>query len=484
MDHKEIQDDMTVHFKDSDSPASKIKVLGVGGGGCNAINYMYEQNIPYISFSAINTDKLHLDKIIKVPDKLVLGPGLGAGDDPAKGRKYAEEDRERIRALFDENTEMVFITAGMGGGTGTGAAPVVAQIAKEAGLLTIGIITIPFLFEGKQKITKALAGAEEMRKHVDALLMIRNQSLVEIYKDLSLRNAFRKADDTLANAARSISEIISEECYIDVDMEDVRTTLKDSRNAIISTAYGEGEGRISKAIENALHSPLLRYNDLLTAQRVLIKLSHADEEYTQHPVKIDELNELTEFTSRLSQNFKVKWGVGINNELGDKVKLTLLVTGFDLSENEKGDNRGPIIIDGDNLDDGDGRPANGGGKDSAGKEESKIRISDIYTAESMFRQQHLIAKSKYVVLKPSQFDDDEVIALVEHTPAFNRSISFKEKMRHIAVETTRVSGETQVREAAAANAPGAQEKPERNNENSGGNNGDNGADNSRNKIVF
>lgn len=422
MDYDNI--DEAPRVKDyGESPAAKIKVVGVGGGGCNALNYMYHQQIPFVSFAAINTDKQHLEKKIDVPVKMVIGPGLGAGDKPEKGRQYAEENRERIKSLFDDDTEMVFLTAGMGGGTGTGAGPIVAQICREANLLTIGIITIPFLFEGKRKINKALAGAEEMRKHVDALLVINNQNLVEVYKDLSMSNAFKKADDTLANAARSISEIISEECYIDVDMEDVRTTLQNSGTAIIATAYGEGENRISKAIENALHSPLLKYHDIMTAQRVLIKLSHAPDEATDNPVKIEEINELTEFTSRLSENFDVKWGVGHDDTLGAKVKITLLATGFDVSITDRTE-KGAIIMSGGGIMD------EGTTKEPAAP--VRDTMSELYSQESMFRQRRMIAGSKYAVLKPSQLDDDDVIALVEHTPALNRDSHFKDELRMLS----------------------------------------------------
>lgn len=422
MDYDNI--DEAPRVKDyGESPAAKIKVVGVGGGGCNALNYMYHQHIPFVSFAAINTDQQHLDKKIDVPVKMVIGPGLGAGDKPEKGRQYAEENRDRIRSLFDDDTEMVFLTAGMGGGTGTGAGPIVAQICREANLLTIGIITIPFLFEGKRKINKALAGAEEMRKHVDALLVINNQNLVEVYKDLSMSNAFKKADDTLANAARSISEIISEECYIDVDMEDVRTTLQNSGTAIIATAYGEGENRISKAIENALHSPLLKYHDIMTAQRVLIKLSHAPDEVTDNPVKIEEINELTDFTSRLSENFDVKWGVGHDESLGAKVKITLLATGFDVSITDRTPD-GTIVMTGGGIMEEASSP-----KETAPATTSRDTMTELYSQESMFRQRRRIAGSKYAVLKPSQFDDDDVIALVEHTPALNRDTHFKDQFR-------------------------------------------------------
>lgn len=425
----EINDNIadTSVFKDDGSPASKIKVVGVGGGGCNALNYMYHQEIPHVSFAALNTDRQHLYKTIDVPVKIVMGPGLGAGDKPEVGRKYAEESEEKLRALFRDDCEMVFVTAGMGGGTGTGAGPVVARIAKEEKKLTIGIITIPFMFEGQNKIRKAVEGAEEMKKYVDALLVINNQNLVDIYSDLTLINAFKKADDTLANAARSISEIISEDCYINVDMNDVNTTLRDSGTAIISTAYGEGDHRIYKAIENAMHSPLLKEHDIKTARRILIKLSHADDTVAQRPVKIDELNELAQFTDKLSKNYEVKWGVGVNNTLGDRVKITLLASGFDITLREPNANDGGIRIP---FDDGadDGR--------AVSPEPAATSIGPIYDPDIVHRQQRMLNKARYAVLRPEQLDDDEVIALVESTPAFNRGSKFREVFEALSVKST------------------------------------------------
>ncbi len=419
-------------FNTEESPAAKIKVIGVGGGGCNALNYMYHQNIPYVSFAALNTDEQHLRHTIDVPTKLVLGNGLGAGDKPDVGRKAAEDSEQLIRELFQDQTEMVFVTAGMGGGTGTGAGPVIARIAREEKKLTIGIITIPFLFEGKEKIRKALDGAEEMRKYVDALLIINNQNLLEIFPDFTLRNAFRKADDTLANAARSISEIISEECYINVDMEDVRTTLQNAGTAIIATAYGEGEHRISDAISKAMHSPLLKAHDIMTAKRVLIKLTHADDADTDNPVKADELNELTEFTAKLSRDFNVKWGVGTNPKLGNKVKLTLLATGFDITLREATQNSGAIIMD-------SGAPAD---DPEATTTPIAPEIVGPYSQESLIKQQRTRAKVKYIILKPSQMDDDEIIMGLERTPAFNRDPQFRSLMEKSHTEPLYADPET------------------------------------------
>ena len=407
-------------FTTDESPASKIKVIGVGGGGCNALNYMFHQDIPYVSFAAVNTDRQHLNKKIDVPTKVLIGKGYGAGDKPEVGRQFAEESEDRIRALFDDETEMVFVTAGMGGGTGTGAAPVIARIAKEEEKLTVGIITIPFLFEGQNKISKALAGAEEMKKYVDAMLIINDQNLLEIYPEKTLMEAFNMADDTLANAARSISEIISEECYINVDMADVKTTLRESGTAIIATAYGEGEHRITDAIQNALHSPLLKAHDIMSAKRVLIKLVHAPDTDTQRPLKAQELGEFTNFTNRLSQgNFEVKWGIGRDPRLGDKVKLTLLATGFDVTINEQAA-EGVIRMTAD-TDDEVPMPR---------QQTPKDNIAAVYSAESLRNQQRQLAKAKYAVLKPSQFDNDRVIDMLESTPAYNRPSKFNDQLNN------------------------------------------------------
>lgn len=399
-----------------------IKVIGVGGGGGNAVDYMYAQKIPNINFVVLNTDQQALDKN-KVPHKLVLGPeithGRGAGNKPDIGRQCAEASADDIRRLFDDQTEMVFITAGMGGGTGTGAGPVVARLAKEAGLLTIGIVTVPFLFEGDKKILKALEGAEEMKKHVDALLVINNENLIELYKDLTLFNAFEKADDTLANAARSISEIINEECYINVDFQDVKTILKDSGTAIISTAYGEGEKRITKAINNALHSPLLKKHDINTSQRLLFKFVCSKD--AENALKADEIKEIRQFTTNLPSTVDVKWGIADDPSLGDKVKITVLASGFDvtLRENEKG----TVIFGADSEDKVT--------KENTVTSEAKNKIAEIYGHDKIVEQIQASAKQKYLVLKPNQFDDHDIIALLERTPAFNRNVHFYEEVEQL-----------------------------------------------------
>lgn len=416
-----------------------IKVVGVGGGGCNAVNYMYHQNIQNVNFVLLNTDKQALDGS-PVAQKLILGKeitgGQGAGNIPEVGRRCAEASKDDIRDLFNDQTEMVFITAGMGGGTGTGAAPVVAQVAKEAGLLTIGIVTVPFLFEGDKKILKALDGAQEMKKHVDALLVINNENLIELYPDLNFFNCFGKADDTLANAARSISEIISERCYINVDFQDVKTTLKDSGTAIISTAFGEGQHRISEAIHNALHSPLLKAHDIRTSRRLLFKFTCSKD--CENPLRAEEINEIRHFTAQLPSNIDVKWGIADNPEMGEKVKITVLASGFDVTwkDDRKDDNpdsdcsKGPgkLVFSGTVQDDDEQTQS----ERSHNSEQSKRRIEDMYGADKYARQIRDNAKIKYVVLTPAQFDDHDVIALLERTPAFNREPRFNEMISHLS----------------------------------------------------
>lgn len=409
-----------------DPNASIIKVIGVGGGGGNAVNYMYRQDIPNVNFVVCNTDKQHLD-MSPVPTRLLLGwnitHGRGAGNNPDVGRLCAESSEEDIKQLFNDGTEMVFITAGMGGGTGTGAAPVIAKLAKEAGMLTIGIVTVPFLFEGEKKIIKALDGANEMQGHVDALLVINNENLIELYKDFNFFNAFEKADDTLANAARSISDIITERCYINVDFQDVKTTLKDSRTAIISTAYGEGERRITNAIHNALHSPLLKAHDIKTSKRLLFKFTCWKD--SENPLRAEEIAEITQFTSQLPSSIDVKWGIGDDPTMGDRVKITVLASGFDVTLVEKGPGREKGIVF-------EGVSEEQKQEEKLRKEVSNERIAEVYGTDKLSKQKRTTARLKYAVLKPSQFDDHEIIALIESVPTYNRDPRFNDELKAIS----------------------------------------------------
>ena len=320
-------------FGEPDRQNSIIKVIGVGGGGGNAVNNMYKQGIHDVSFVVCNTDAQALMDS-PVPERLQLGSeGLGAGNRPEKARQAAEESIDDIKAMLSDGTKMDFITAGMGGGTGTGAAPVIAQVSKELGILTVGIVTIPFKFEGDKKIDQALDGVDEMAKHVDALLVINNERLRKVYPDLSLLNGFAKADDTLSVAAKSIAEIITVRGLINLDFNDVRTVLKDGGVAIMSTGFGEGEGRVRKAIEDALNSPLLNDNDVYNSQRILLSIAFSSENGTDG-LAMEEMNEINIFMSRFGSKFELKWGIAIDNTLEKKVKITILATGFGLDDLE------------------------------------------------------------------------------------------------------------------------------------------------------
>lgn len=304
-----------------------IKVIGVGGGGGNAVGQMYRDNIPEVRYLVANTDHKALDDS-PVPDRLQLGPGLGAGGDPVKGQELAEANVEKIRAAFEDETKMVFITAGMGGGTGTGASPVIAREARKNGILTIGIVTIPFLFERERQIDKALDGLDLLAKEVDALLVINNQRLCEIYPNLSIIDAFKRADETLSTAVSSITEIISMHGRVNLDFEDVRTVLTNGGVAVMSTGYAEGENRVTKAIHDALHSPLLNNNDVYGAKNILLAITTSND--PKSTLLTSEIDEITSFMSNFSSDITTKWGLAIDPNLGKKIKITILASGYGL----------------------------------------------------------------------------------------------------------------------------------------------------------
>ena len=304
-----------------------IKVIGVGGGGGNAVKNMYRTGIQDVSFVLCNTDRQALMES-DIPVKLQLGPGLGAGNKPEVATEYAEESIEEIRKQFQDGTEMVFMTATMGGGTGTGAAPVVARIAKEAGVLTVGVVTIPFKFERKPKILQALKGVDAISKHVDALLVINNERLREIHSSLSIDDGLAKADETLTNAVKSIAEIITIRGKINLDFRDVSKVLRNGGVAIMSFGKGKGEKRLAEAIENALHSPLLNDNDIYNSKRILFNIYGSSD----HPLMVEELDEIDAFTAKFEDNnIEVIWGIATDDTLGEEVKITILATGFGVS---------------------------------------------------------------------------------------------------------------------------------------------------------
>ena len=311
---------------------SIIKVIGVGGGGSNAVNHMYNQGIKDVEFVVVNTDAQAL-KSSPVPLRLQLGvnltEGLGAGANPEKGRSAALESKEDIRELLSDNTKMVFITAGMGGGTGTGAAPVIAKIAKDMDVLTVGIVTAPFVFEGRKKMIAAQQGIEALRENCDTVLVILNDKLREIYGNLAIRSAFAKADNVLTTAAKSIAEIITIHQDVNVDFEDVKTVMKDAGAAVMGSATEEGEGRAIRAAEKAIASPLLNNVDIKGAQKILLSIMSGEDE----ELSMDELSEITEYIQeRAGDEAEVIFGQGIDSELGKAIRVTVIATGFEMDK--------------------------------------------------------------------------------------------------------------------------------------------------------
>ena len=306
-----------------------IKVIGVGGGGCNAVRNMYDAHVSGVTYAVCNTDSQSLSRS-PVPVKLMLGnSGLGAGANPELGRKEAETNIEDFKRLLSDGTKMVFVTAGMGGGTGTGAAPVVAQVAKEMEILTVGVVTIPFYFEKRRKIIKALKGVEELRKNVDALLIVNNERLCDVYADseLSVKEAFARADNILMDAVRGISELITlpSDGGIKSDFRDVETTMKNGGGAIMAMGRASGSNRVEKAIVDALDSPLLYGNDIGKAKRILFNI-YASED---HPIYVRELQEIDDFFDQLDPNIDVIWGTATDDSLGEDAKVTILATGLE-----------------------------------------------------------------------------------------------------------------------------------------------------------
>ena len=306
-----------------------IKVIGVGGGGCNAVRNMYNERVEGVTYAVCNTDSQSLSRS-PVPVKIMLGEsGLGAGANPELGKTEAENSISDIEKLLSDGTKMVFVTAGMGGGTGTGAAPVVAAVAKNMGLLTVGVVTIPFYFEKKRKIIKALKGVEEMRKNVDALLIVNNEKLCDVYSDsdMSVKEAFQRADNVLMDAVKGIAELITlpSDGGIKSDFRDVETTMKNGGGAIMAMGRASGDHRVEKAILDALDSPLLYGNDIGKAKRILFNIYASD----THPIYVRELQEIDDFFDQLDPNIDVIWGTASDDSLGEDVKVTILATGVE-----------------------------------------------------------------------------------------------------------------------------------------------------------
>ena len=393
----------------TDSPKI-IKVIGVGGGGGNAVNHMYREGIHDVTFVLCNTDNQALAES-PVPVKLQLGrsitQGLGAGNRPERARDAAEESIDDIKEQLNDGTKMVFITAGMGGGTGTGAAPVIARIAKEMDILTVGIVTIPFIFEGEKKIIQALDGVERIAQHVDALLVINNERLREIYADLTFMNAFGKADDTLSIAAKSIAEIITMRGTVNLDFADVKTILKDGGVAIMSTGFGEGENRVTKAIDDALHSPLLNNNDIFNAKKVMLNVSFCP----TSELMMEEMNEIHEFMSKFREGVEVIWGVAVDNSLDTKVKITVLATGFGVE-----DVPGMDTLHEARSQEEEERQL----QLEEEKEKNKERIRKAYGESAGIGKKSLRSRRHIHIFNTEDLDNDDIIAMIEESPTYTR----------------------------------------------------------------
>jgi cell division protein FtsZ len=388
---------------------SIIKVIGVGGGGGNAVNHMYREGIHDVTFVLCNTDNQALNDS-PVPVHLQLGKeGLGAGNKPEKARAAAEESLDDIKDMLNDGTRMAFITAGMGGGTGTGAAPVIAKISKELGILTVGIVTIPFRFEGDRKIDQALDGVEEMSKHVDALLVINNERLREIYPELTVLDAFGKADDTLSVAAKSIAEIITVHGLINLDFNDVKTVLKDGGVAIMSTGYGEGEGRVKKAIDDALNSPLLNENDVFNSKKILLSISFAGSKDGKDSLMMEEMNDVNDFMAKFG-DFEIKWGLAVDPELGKKVKVTILATGFGIER-----------VDGmnDHIKKMDQQTAARIAAEQEKEAQREDRRNRYYGGDGQSKRYK--RRPHIYLFRPEDLDNDDVISAVESTPTYKRT---------------------------------------------------------------
>lgn len=405
-----------------------IKVVGVGGGGGNAVTTMYNsQQVKGVTFLLCNTDAQVLaGSSIPQANKLLLGPntsrGLGAGNKPNVAREAAEESAEQIRQrLTSDSTRMVFITSGMGGGTGTGAAPVIGRIAQEEGLLTVGIVTIPFLWEGEEKIFRALEGVNELRKHVDALLVINNERLLDVYKGLTLSTAFAYADATLSSAAQGISDLVYFCGRINLDFADVRTVLKDSGVAIISSGKSSGELRAEKAIKEALNSPLLNNNNVTKATRIMVAIFSPEEE----EFSIDEMAYVKRFTAQLENRYESKFGYYIDNTLAPgEVRITILAAGFDYETTERSIR-------------GISSP------ETQQERERAVRDKELSAqAEQFYGKGSLNSANRNyrrpLILSLSELDNEELILIAEESTALDRDLRRVEgiRSRHLGERST------------------------------------------------
>lgn len=421
-----MSDEITMPFTFPKDAPHIIKVIGVGGGGGNAVNHMYKEGIHDVTFVVCNTDNQALDQS-PVPIKLQLGSeGLGAGNRPERAKRAAEDTIEGIKSMLNDGCKMVFITAGMGGGTGTGAAPIIAKTAKDMGILTVGIVTIPFLFEGAKKIDQALDGVEEISKHVDALLVINNERLRDVYSDFSVLDAFAKADDTLSIAAKSIAEIITIRGKINLDFNDVKTVLKDGGVAIMSTGYGEGEGRVTQAINDALHSPLLNNNDIFNSKRILFNISYSP----NNDLMMEEMNELHEFMSRFGEDVETKWGLYIDEALEKKVKFTILATGFGVRDVPGMEAR--ITAEQQKQQEKMQEEA-----------EKKAILRDKYYGTNSSKRRNQNFLRRIYTFSQEDLDNDDIISMIDTTPTYKRSRTELEEIQSKAAHRDSLETKTE-----------------------------------------
>ena len=403
-------DNLNITPVDWSVPDSIIKVIGVGGGGCNAVNYMYNQKIQGCTFIVANTDSQALEKC-DIPLKIKMGT-LGAGTNPTEGRNAALNSQEAIsQALFDGHTEMLFITAGMGGGTGTGAAPVIASMAKKKGILTVGVVTIPFKNQGNETMSKALDGISELEKNVDSLLIINNEKLFDVYGDLLLQDAFPKADEVLATAVRGITEIIQKKGYINVDFKDVKTMMKDSGYALMGCGTGTGENRIEDAVKMALESPLLNDFDLKTAANVLINVTVGDNKDGMTMAEYAKLSALVTGYTGKANNFKSGIVFDDDPQFGDRVNITVIVTGINTIMDQPQTDMGNIIVIEEDFVHTKGEGMNGE------IELPEIKVQKIGYNSTVLRKKHLFEDGKKPAMILKEGDSKSEL---ENTPAIRR----------------------------------------------------------------
>jgi len=411
-----METNVGLNWNISKDPAKIIKVIGIGGGGVNSVDYMYNIGIHGVNFAVCNTDAQSFNDV-NVPVQVTLGAGLGAGGKPEKAKEEFEKSAAEVEKLLTDGTQMVFIASGMGGGTGSGAAPLLAKMAKSKGILTVGIVTIPFLYEKIPKIIIALDAVEELRKNVDALIVINNERLKKFYPQYYLDEAFKKPNEVLAMAVKSIAEIITLKGIINRDFNDVTSTMKDSGVALVSYGFGQGENRLDNAIREALDSPLLNDSDIYNAKRILIYLSFKKDSQ----LKVEELEQsIDPFMDRFDNHIQMIWGFGIDESLqeGQEVKFTIIATGFgieDIPEIERWKDEATVLIN---------------------REKEKEQLAQIKRVEKNYGKDinmtikvKRVSKHSIVTLTPDEMDNDPFINFLEKNPTYNRDANEIAKYR-------------------------------------------------------